>query len=70
MTEAEYRALSPVMCKFIPFMNLLEELSKVFDLHMPKPEVHCKAFDDNESCIATAKVFKLSPRKKHIALKC
>eukprot|EP00957_Ditylum_brightwellii_P044934 3407616-Ditylum_brightwellii.AAC.1 len=57
------------MHEVIPFMNLLEELSKVFSLHLSQPEVHCKVFEDNESCIAIAKAFKFSPRTKHIVLK-
>eukprot|EP00957_Ditylum_brightwellii_P203995 15337136-Ditylum_brightwellii.AAC.1 len=57
------------MREVIPFMALLTELSKVFDLYMPKPEVHCKVFEDNQSCISIAKSYKFSPRTKHIALK-
>eukprot|EP00957_Ditylum_brightwellii_P006841 518205-Ditylum_brightwellii.AAC.1 len=36
---------------------------------MPKPEICCKVFEDNESCIAIAKLYKFSPKTKHIALK-
>eukprot|EP00957_Ditylum_brightwellii_P043545 3301368-Ditylum_brightwellii.AAC.1 len=53
--EAEYIFLSFAIREVILFMNLLEELSKVFE--------------DNKSCIAIAKVFKFNPRTKHIALK-
>eukprot|EP00957_Ditylum_brightwellii_P210736 15365327-Ditylum_brightwellii.AAC.3 len=67
--EAEYIALSSAMREVIPFMSLLEELSKIFDLHMSKPEILCKVFEDNKSCIAIAKMYKFSPRTKHIALK-
>eukprot|EP00957_Ditylum_brightwellii_P042117 3189753-Ditylum_brightwellii.AAC.2 len=41
--QAEYIALSSAMCKVIPFMNLLEGISKVFELHMPKPEFIAKS---------------------------
>mmetsp|Transcript_28921 Transcript_28921/g.42007 ORF Transcript_28921/g.42007 Transcript_28921/m.42007 type:complete len:105 (+) Transcript_28921:194-508(+) len=57
------------MREVIPFMYLLQELSCIFDLHLPKPEVHCKVFEDNQSCIAIANSYKFSPRAKHIALK-
>jgi len=67
--EAEYIALSSAMREVIPFMDLLEELAKVFPLHMPCPEVHCQVFEDNQSCISIAKSYKFSPRTKHIALK-
>ena len=57
------------MREVIPFMNLLAEVSCVFDVHTPKPEVFCKVFEDNRSCIAIAEANKFSPRTKHIALK-
>eukprot|EP00957_Ditylum_brightwellii_P003310 250787-Ditylum_brightwellii.AAC.1 len=67
--KAEYIALSSAICEVIPFMNMLEEMSQVVELYTPKPEIHCKGFEDNESCIAIAKGYQLSPRTKHIALK-
>eukprot|EP00978_Attheya_sp_CCMP212_P014686 scaffold37545_cov64-Attheya_sp.AAC.1 len=68
-TEAEYIALSQAMREVIPFMNLLKELSVIFDIYLPEPEVHCKVFEDNNSCIAVAESTKFSPRTKHIAIK-
>ena len=50
-------------------MALMKEVSFIFDLHLPKPEVFCKVFEDNKSCIDVAKSNKLSPRTKHIAIK-
>ena len=51
-------------------MNVLVEISCVFEeVHMPKPEVHCKVFEDNRSAIAMAESNKFTPRTKHIALK-
>eukprot|EP00957_Ditylum_brightwellii_P152997 11646247-Ditylum_brightwellii.AAC.1 len=47
----------------------MEELAGVFSLHLPQPEVHCKVFKDNQSCIVIAKSYKFSPCTKHIALK-
>ena len=58
------------MRQVIPLMNLMIEISCVFDeVHMPKPEVHCKVFEDNRSAIAMAESSKFTPRTKHIALK-
>ena len=59
------------MREVIPFTYLLEELAKIFPIYMPKPEVYCKVFEDNRSCIAMAEGQKFSPtcRTKHIALK-
>eukprot|EP00957_Ditylum_brightwellii_P159255 12121229-Ditylum_brightwellii.AAC.1 len=36
--EAEYIALSSTMQEVIPFMYLMEELARVFSLHLPQPE--------------------------------
>eukprot|EP00957_Ditylum_brightwellii_P197820 15069935-Ditylum_brightwellii.AAC.1 len=58
------------MQEVIIFMNLLDEFSTVFDLHMPKPEIYWKVFEDNKYCIAIAKVSNFSPRTKDIALNC
>ena len=51
-------------------MNLMTEISCVFDLHLPKPKVKCEAFEDNRSTIKMSESAKFSPRTKHIALKC
>jgi hypothetical protein len=55
--ESEYIALSQAMRELIPF------------IHLPRPEVYCKVFEDNESCIKMTKSEKYTPRTKHIALK-
>ena len=68
-TEAEYIAMSQSMREVIPFMGLMAELSKTFALHLPKPIIKCKVYEDNNSCIAVANATKFSPRTKHIALK-
>ena len=67
--EAEYIALSQAMREVLPLMELLKEVDLVFKLHLPKPKIHCKVFEDNNSCIAMAEAVKFSPRTKHIALK-
>ena len=53
-TEAEYTALSQVVRNVIPFMVMMKEISFIFDTHIPKPEIFCKVFEDNQSCIAVA----------------
>ena len=69
MAEAEYIALSQAMRQVILMMNIITEISCVFDIYVPKPEVHCKVFEDNCCIITIAKAQKFTPRTKHIALK-
>ena len=45
--EAECIALSQAMCELIPLMNLMTEISCIFELHLLKPKVKCKVFEDN-----------------------
>ena len=68
-TEAEYIALSSAMRDVIPFMFLMKEISLVFPVQLPTPEVSCQVFEDNTSCIKVAKSPKFTPRTKHIAIK-
>ena len=44
-TESEYIALSQVMQKVIPFMDLMIKVGDVFTLHSPKLKFHCMVFD-------------------------
>jgi hypothetical protein len=68
-TEAEYIALSQALREVIPLMNLLKEIDKAFKIGIEVPKIHCKVWEDNESCISIAKNQKFSPRTKHIAIK-
>ena len=68
-TESEYIALSTAMREVIPFLNLLQEISAVFDLPSTKPIFNCKVWEDNESCIKVATSPKFTPLTKHIAIK-
>jgi hypothetical protein len=68
-TESEYIALSQAMREVIPFMNLMMEVGDVFPLNNTKPKLHCKVFEDNNSCIRVAESPKFTPRTKHIAIK-
>ena len=57
------------MREVFPLMEFLKEADQVFDPYFPKPKIHCKVFEDNNSCIAMTEVVKFSPITKHIALK-
>ena len=46
----------------------MKEESFIFNIHIPKPEVFCKVFEDNQIFIAVAESNKFSSRKKHIAI--
>ena len=67
--EAEYIALSQALREVIPLMTLMEELHKVFPVHVSTPNFVCKVHEDNQSCIKMANSEKFTPRTKHIALK-
>jgi len=68
-TESEYIALSTAMREVIPFLNLLKEISGVFDLPSTKPVFNCKVWEDNESCIRVATSPQFTGHTKHIAIK-
>ena len=67
--ESEYIALSMAMREVLSLMQLMEEINKIFKIKRMKPKIHCKVFEDNESCITMAKRRKFSPRTKHIGIK-
>lgn len=68
-TEAEYMALSSAMREVIFLMNLLEELRKNgVELLDKQPLIKCNVFEDNVGAIELAKLPKLRPRTKHIAI--
>ena len=48
------------MRKFVSFMALMKELSFIFDVHLPKPEVFCKLFKDNQRLLPSR-----SPENSH-----
>ena len=52
--EAEYIVLVQAMREVIPFMTFMKELSFIFDIYLPRPEVFCKVFEKNQNCIAVA----------------
>jgi hypothetical protein len=67
--EAEYCALPSALRQIIPLMTMMEEIDKIFPLHVNKPDFFCKVFEDNQSCIKMAVSPKFTPRTKHIGLK-
>ena len=67
--EAEYIALSSALREVLPLMTMMEEINKVFKLHINTPKFVCKVHEDNQSCIKMATGTKFTPRTKHIALK-
>ena len=67
--ESEYIALSMAMREELSLMQLMDEINKIFEIKILKPRIHCKVFEDNESCILMAKRRKFSPRTKHIGIK-
>ena len=54
-TEAEYHALSTCLRDVIPIMNLINEISNHISVNTTKPNVKCRLFEDNESCVKIAK---------------
>ena len=64
----EHIALIWAMRYIIPFMELMKEVSFIFDINLPKSEVFYKVFEANQSCIAIAESNKFSLRKKHTLL--
>ena len=67
--ESEYIALSMVMREVLSLMQLMEEVHKIFEIKRLKPKIHCKVFEDNESCISMARQRKFSTRTKDIGIK-
>ena len=55
-TESEYIVLSHDMRNMIPFMEMMKEVTFIFYIHLPSPEVFWKLFEDNQSCISVAEL--------------
>jgi hypothetical protein len=68
--KAEYITLSTALREVIPLLTIMEEINEVFPLMMNPPNLYCKVWEDNQSCIAMATSQKFTPWTKHIALKC
>ena len=50
-------------------MSLMKYISFIFNVNLPKPEIFCKVFECNKSCIAVAQQNKFSQITKHISIK-
>ena len=67
--EVEYITLSQAMQEVIPLVSLVEKLESLIPFFNPTPQIRCKIFKDNRSCINVAGSARLHPRTKHIAIK-
>ncbi len=67
--EAEYITLSQSLWDAIPLITLLQEINKVFPVHVKTMTFVCKVHKDNQSYIKMTTTHKFSPYTKHIALK-
>ena len=77
-TEAEYIVLLQAMQDLIPFMTLVEDVLAILKIEYTVPKVQYKnskmlltaaVYEDNRGALELAKMPKLRPRTKHIALK-
>ena len=68
-TEAEYMALNTAAREVIFLINLTDELrGHGVELLARQPSIQCKVFEDNAGAIELAKLPKLRPRTKHLAI--
>ena len=63
-TEAEYIALIQVMREFIPIMELMKEVSFVFNIHLPNPEVFCKNIQRKSKLYCHCRIKKIITNNK------
>ena len=69
-TEAEYIALSTALREVIAIQNLIQELHSLgFPICPSTPRMHCRVFEDNQSCIEIATNHKTRPRTKHLSVR-
>ena len=69
--EAEYIALSQAMRDLLPLRRQFKELMESLELGPSKTStMKSTVFEDNNACITMATSPKMSPRTKHIAVKC
>ena len=53
----------------IQIKDLIEEISKVFNLKTIKPKIKCTLFEDNNEALELENASKIRPRTKHISIK-
>jgi hypothetical protein len=69
MTEAEYIALSTACRELLPRKEMFKETKSFLDILDLTPDVKCTSFEDNVGAETLAKVPKMTPRTKQIAIK-
>ena len=68
--EAEYIALSSALREVIAIINFLEALkSKGLPMDGAMPQIKCRTFGDNMSCVKMANNHITRPRTKHLSLR-
>ena len=68
-TEAKYMAMSIALREVLYLMNLMDKLRKFgVKLIDEKPIITCDVLEDNVGAIKLAKLPKLRPRTKHMAI--
>ena len=67
--EAEYIALSTAMREIIPMKRVLKEITKIMNCKLKETRTFSTIFEDNNGALELAKVPKMRPRTKHIAIK-
>ena len=65
----EYIILNQAMRNVIPFVALIREVSFIFDIYLPNPEVFSKVSKNNQSFISVAESNCFLPITKHISNK-
>jgi hypothetical protein len=70
-TEAEYNALSESLRSVINLTQILQESKQVLGWEVDKgrPKVHCSVFEDNSGALEMARIPKMRPRTKHMAVR-
>ena len=48
-----------MMRDVVPLIDTMQEMSFIFDIDLPNPEVFCKVFKYNQSCIAVCWIKKI-----------
>ena len=63
--EKEYIVLIQGMRDIVTFILLMKEILFIFDINLPKIEIYCNVFEDNQICMVVTHP-KKSLRTKHI----
>ena len=70
-TESECIALCQAFREFVPMQRFFNDMLESFNLQaLCPPTVESKTLEDNNGTMSMATMPKMSPRTKHIAVKC